>query len=414
MPVFAYIARAPNRAATSGVLSADSPRQARDVLRARGLSVERVTPQDPRPRNAERGGGGGDDAGIRPARRPFARRHAAKVVSFIRELSTLLAVGIPLLEAIDTILAQHKGPFRAALLDVRDRVASGVSLAEAMRGQPALFGEMDVSIAEVGENAGNLDVVLERLADFKERAHGLRSRITTALIYPGIVMTMAAGVSVLLMTVVVPNLLAALTDAGRPLPLATRVVKAASEWLVEWWWLLLLLAGAAAALGGALLRTPRGLGAWHRLQLRIPLLGEMVRKGAIVRIAVVMATLLKSGVVFVRAVQIAQRTTANTVLRSALARVESAVTGGRDIGAALAETRAFPPLVAQIFAVGQQSGRLEEMLERLAADYDRQLTTAAARLTAALEPMLILFMVAVVGFIAFATILPMLEAADAF
>ena len=148
--------------------------------------------------------------------------------------------------------------------------------------------------------------------------------------------------------------------------------------------------------------------------MRVPVVGDLLRKQAVVRIAVVMSALLKSGIVFVRAIEIAQRSTRNVVLRDALARCERAVTRGQDIGEALADTAAFPPLVVQVFAVGQQSGRLEEMLDRLAKDYDRQLTTASQRLTAVLEPLLILAMVVLVGFIAFATILPMLEAADAF
>ncbi len=399
MAVFSYKANGPQGTETSGVLTADTPRQARDLLRARGLSVQEVAA-----RRAAL-----TDGSLASS---FRRRHTAKVVSFIRELSTLLAVGIPLLEAIDTIAAQHVGGFRTSLLALRDRVSGGGSLAEAMREQPALFDEMSVNITDVGEQAGTLESVLDQLAQFKERTLTLKSRVATALIYPSVVLVMAVGVSLLLMTVVVPNLLSALVDTGRPLPFATRVVKGASDFLVQWWWLVLAAAAVGAAALAALLRSGRGKMCWHRFQLRIPIVGDLVRKQSIVRIAIVISTLLKSGVPFVRAVQIAQRSTRNLVIRQALVRCEQAVTSGRDIGDALADTHAFPGMVVQIFAVGQQSGRLEEMLDRLAADYDRQLVTAAQRLTAILEPLFILLMVVLVGFIAFATILPMLEAAD--
>jgi len=160
------------------------------------------------------------------------------------------------------------------------------------------------------------------------------------------------------------------------------------------------------------LRTGRGRAVWHRLVLRIPLIGELVRKQAIVRTAIVMSTMLKSGVVFVRAVQIAQRTAGNMVIRDALERLESAVTRGADIGEALADTRAFQPMVVQMFALGQQSGRLEEMLDRLAYTYDQQLATSTQRLAAILEPVLILLLALIVLFIILATVLPILEAGN--
>src|SRR5207248_1225688 len=147
--------------------------------------------------------------------------------------------------------------------------------------------------------------------------------------------------------------------------------------------------------------------------LRLPILGELVRKQAIVRISIVVSTLLKSGIVFVRALQIAQRTTNNLVLRDALARCERAVTAGEEIADALGHTGAFPPMVVQIFSVGQQSGRLEEMLDRLAASYDQQVQTSAQRLAAILEPLIILLLAGVVLFIVLATVLPILEAGNA-
>ncbi len=346
-------------------------------------------------------------------RRP-GRSGAVKVDSFLRDLSTLLGVGIPLVDAIDTIHSQHRGRFAASLLTLRERVSAGAGLADAMREQPDMFDAMCVSVAEVGENAGTLDVALERVAEFKERSAAFRNRLGTALLYPAVVLTMALGVSVLLMTAVVPNLLATIQDSGRPLPLPTRIVKAASDWLVGYWWLLLLGLGVVVAAARMVFRTAKGKMLWHRFLLRIPIAGELARKQAIVRVCIVLSTLLRSGLVFVRSVQIARQTASNLVLAAALERCEQAVQTGRDIAEAMRETAAFPPLVVRVFAVGQQSGRMEEMLDRLASDYDRQVTAASQRLTAVLEPILILFLVVLVGFISLATILPLLEAANAY
>jgi type II secretory pathway component PulF len=269
-----------------------------------------------------------------------------------------------------------------------------------------------VSIVEVGENAGTLDVALARLVEFRRRSAGLKNRVVSALMYPCIVLAAGLGVSVFLMTYVVPGLLDVLADTGKELPTATVVVKALSDFLVHWWWALLL--GLIGLVGGtgAVLRTEAGRRRWHRAQLKIPLVGELIRKQAVARVAMVMATLLKSGLVFVRAVQIAQRTMRNVVLRDALVACEQAVYAGRDIAAALEGTQAFPPLVIQLFAVGQASGRLEAMLESLAADYDTQVDIASARLTTLLEPLMMVLLAILVGFIAFATILPILEAGN--
>jgi type IV pilus assembly protein PilC len=397
MPVFAYKASSPSASLLRGVIVADTPRQARAELRARGLSIEHLAPRRATPT-------------LSLSRRA---RHRAESLTFIRELSTLLAVGIPLLEAIDLSAAQHRGPFSTILLSLRDRIAAGATLADAMREHPRVFDDLCITITEVGETSGTLEAALSRLADFKEKSAGVKNRVATALIYPAIVLCMAMLVSILLMTIVVPNLLSTLVESGKELPLPTLIVKSASDFLVNNWWMILPSIAAFALLIAIFLRTTRGRLFWHRSQLSLPVIGPMIQKQSIVRIAVVMSTLLRSGVVFLRALEIARKTTQNVILQDALSQCEFAITAGRDIAPALASTNAFPPVVIQVFSIGQQSGRLEELLDRLATDYDAQLTQSATRFTAILEPALILFLVAVVGLIGFATMLPLLEAADA-
>jgi type II secretory pathway component PulF len=254
--------------------------------------------------------------------------------------------------------------------------------------------------------------VLERVAQFKQRAAALRGRIVGALIYPAIVLLVGVGVSIFLMTFVVPNLLEALLEADRPLPLATRLVKGTSDLLLGYGWLLPIAAVLIGLGAAAVRRSQRGRWWSDRLLLRLPLIGPMLVKQEVMRLAVVMSTLLRSGVEFVRALQIAQHTSRNVIVRQALVRCEQAVGAGREIADALAGSEVFNPMVIQIFAVGQQSGRLEEMLERLAQDHDQQLQTAGQRLTAVLEPVLILALAALVGLIAFATLMPILEAGN--
>jgi type II secretory pathway component PulF len=401
MPVFAYKATDVREGERTGTIAADTPRQARDLLRERGLVV-----RDLATAAAPVAGAGG-----RGRRTPRGVR--AQVTGFIREVSTLLGVGVPLLETLETLARQHTGKFQTTILLLRDRVAAGLSLGQAMREHPGVFDELAINITEVGEDAGTLDASLQTLAEFRERSEQFKGRITTALIYPTIVLTLAVVATTFLMTFVVPRILEPLIEQGQELPLPTRIVKSISDFLLTWWWLLAACGFALFLTFTAILRTKTGRYAWHRFILKIPLLGDLARKQAIVRICVVVGTLLKSGVVFVRAIQIAQRTTSNLVLRDALIECERAINAGGDIGEAIERTGAFPPMVVQVFAVGQQSGRLEEMLDRLAQTYDQQVQTAASRLTAILEPALIVVLALIVLFIVLATVLPILEAGNA-
>lgn len=400
MAVFAYIARSQDNGAsvTQGTITADSPRQARDQLRARGLSVREVLEQKPERRGFWE--------------RYVVARQVTHVTGLFQELATLLGAGIPLLEALDTITRQHQGRFRRSILLLRDHVAAGGTLAQAMALEPGLFDDLSINIVEVGESGGTLDTSMSRLVEFRRRSAGLRNRITAALIYPVIVFSMGVILSLFMMTYVMPRLFTVLEQSAKELPIATRIVKTMSDLLLNWWWALMMAVFAVAAGIGAMLRSERGSMAWHRMQLKLPVLGDLIRKQSIARVSMVMSTLLGSGVVFVRAMQIAQRTVQNRVLRHALETCEQTVLAGRDIAVALERTQAFPPLVVQIFAVGQASGRLESMLDSLAVDYETQVEIATSRLTALLEPIMMILLATCVGFIAFATILPILEAGN--
>jgi general secretion pathway protein F len=399
MPVFAYEAVDSSARDFSGTIAADTPRDARDKLRAQGYRVEALSEK------ASKATG---------HRRLLERRgrHAAQLTAVIRDLATLLGTGINLADALDTLTAQHKGRLQTSLVALRERVTGGSSLSEAMRSEPGLYDELTLQMVSVGENSGTLDQVLDRLADFRERSLMFKDRVTTALIYPAIVVSLAITVSIFLMTVVLPMLLENLIESGHPLPWPTRVLKGMSDVLTaDGFWLLILAVGAVAGVV-SVARTVWGRRAWHRLLFRLPLLGPLVQKQEISRAAVVISTLMKNGIVFVEAARIAAGTSKNVLLKEALDEIRVRVQAGRDIGDALATTGVFPPLVALIFNVGQQTGKLEEMLDRLAEGYERQVASATARFTAALEPILIVILAVFVGFILFATVLPILEAGN--
>jgi type II secretory pathway component PulF len=396
--VFEYECLDARTSLVAGTIIADTARQARDQLRDRGLSVVDVKPA----------------AEARKRRVSFWRRRKdqAEVGMFVRRLSTLLRAGIPLLSSLHTLVEQQNGRFRVIIQHLADQVAAGTGLAEAMRSKSDCFDELCVSIVEVGENTGSLEDALGRLADFKEKAHRLKSGVATALMYPMVVCIIGLAVTVFLMTYVVPNLLKALVEAGKDLPAVTRTVKAASDFLIAYWWVILGGVAGVLCLIKAVLKSPRGRQLADRLVLKIPVLGDLIRKENTSRVAVVMATLLRSGLQFTDAIRITRQTLRNSVFREAMETYESAVAAGSDVAGPLKESGVFSPMVVQMLAVGQQSGELEEMLEQLSDSYDAEVSTATTRLTRLLEPMLIVILAILIGIIAMATILPIMEASN--
>ncbi len=399
MAVFAYRGLNGQRVSVRGTVAAETPRQARDLLRAQGVVVQGLNEQR----------SGSTTAWWSPLLMGRARSHWPMAV---HELSMLLHAGIPMLEALDTIAQQHTGPFRTAMLSVRDRVAAGSSLADALRDRPDLFDAASVHLVEVGENAGTLDQVLEQLADFKQRLLQFKDQVFTALMYPVFLMLFGSAAAIFLMTSVLPPLLDNLSETLDELPWPTRVVKGISDVLVEYGWMLALASGVCLVVVAALLQTPAGRHFRDRSLLRMPLLGPLLVKQGISRVAMIIGTLCRSGLTLTAAVDLAARSTGNVILREALEDCGKRISAGEDVAVALQNAGVFPPLAVRVFSVGQETGRLDEMLMRLSADYERQLSTVTARITALLEPILIIVLACFVGFLLLATILPILEAGN--
>ncbi len=398
MPLFQYSAVGPDHRRVHGVLTADSPRDARDQLRSRGLTVENVGEDQPRQRS------------IAISWSPGSK---ARVSQIIRELSTLSHAGIPLADALQTLIRQHQGISRKWLMQLRDSVLRGNSLATAMQEQPRVFDKLAVNMIRVGENVGDLERVLDILADFAERSMKFRNRVVGALLYPCLVLLASVAVTLFLMTSVVPVLLDNLVAADRPLPLPTMILKKLSDLLVEYGFSVTLVSIVVFVGLGILLNSERGDRWKDRIVLRLPVVGRIAFQQVMARTAYVIATLLKSGLDLTRSLEIAVDSCQNRTVAEELNRVRQGITSGRDLGLAFENSGLFPPLVVQIFAVGQQSGQLESMLERLSHDYEQQVETMSSRLATFLEPVAILCLTGIVGFILLATILPVLEAGNA-
>ena len=345
----------------------------------------------------------------------------------------MLSAGIPLLEALDTLVAEAGGGseqcgqksrsgigawfrsgdgFRSAVRQVREDVAGGSSLADALARRPDVFDAASVQMVAVGEDGGTLDEVLGQLSGFKRRQLATRDRVATALVYPIFLTAFAAAAAVFLMTSVLPPLLSTLEEMSE-LQWPTRVVRTISE--------ALLRHGGKAALAGLgciglfvlWSRSARGRSVVDRWVLRLPILGPMTLKQHTSRIAMVVGTLVRSGVELDRALELAAATTGNSVIAGAVRGVRARIAAGADAADAIAEADVLPPLAARVFAVGQDSGRLDELLLQLAEDYDDQVAALSTRLTSLIEPVLILVLALGIGFLLLATVLPILEAGAA-
>lgn len=379
-------------------MSADSARHARDELRSKGLIVRGM-----RLSNAHQGRG----------RQYFKRRiDAGQWASIARDLSTLLRVGVPLVDALRTLSIQHTGRLSEILLSITDRVTAGSSLAMALQDE-GVFQSLDVILVNVGENSGKLDDVLGYLAEYREKSLAFRNRVVTALAYPSVVFITGLGVMIFLMTFVVPTLMTNLIQAGQQLPWPTRLLNELSYGLVHYWLLILATMAVIAAASVIFLRSERGSRIRDQVLLNLPIIGDIVKKQAISRVALVMTTLLRSDVEFLVALDIASQSTNNLIIRDALESAGKKIQAGEEIASAFkSQSHVIPYTVIHLFSLGQQSGQLEELLEQLAENYDRQTETASTRFASILEPLLIVVLAIFVGFILFATLLPILEAGN--
>ncbi len=399
MAVFSYKGTSHANVPVRGTVAASTPREARDQLRSQGVAVQKLVEQKAR-------------TGSLAWARFRHRRARQQWTGAVHELAMMLHGGIPLLEALDTIVAQHDGRLKVALIEVRDKVAAGASLADALKDRPELFDRTDVHLVEVGENAGTLDAVLEQLAEFRQRTAQFQDRVFTSLMYPCFLVVFGTAAAVFLMTAVLPPLLENILETSDELPWPTQVVLGFSNFLVNYGvWLAVGLTLAMATFVW-FIRTDAGKLFWHRTLLRVPVVGPMIIKQSLSRVSMIVGTLSRSGIELTRAIELAGQSTRNAVLSTALAETGAHIEAGSEIAEALEKTEVFPPLAVRVFSVGQDSGRLEEMLTRLSSDYDRQVETTSSRITALLEPILIVVLAIGVSFLLLATILPILEAGN--
>lgn len=405
MPIYEYKALDSSGVAKSGVVDADSPKEARAKLRRERLMVTALNALAAR------------KAAFSLAR--FTRRgiptipnkkRLEQVAAVTRQIATLLGAGITLADALKAVIEQAPDKqVEAVYREIREKISQGQSFGDALSGYPAYFTELYSNMVKAGEAAGNLDEVMRRLADFLQSQARMRNKVGAALVYPGIMVTLGTIVVAVLVTFVVPQVTQLLRRQGKALPLPTQILVDTSGFVRTWWWALLLGLAALIWTFQRIVATDRGGLAWDRLKLKIPVLGDLFLKQAVARFAHTLATLLRSGVPVLQAIQITRNILANRVLSAVLDKVHDHIMEGTDISTPLKLSGAFPPVVGYMIAVGEQSGNLDELLDRVADAYDEELEVATQKMTAVIEPLIIVVLAVVVGAIVVAIILPILE-----
>ena len=322
------------------------------------------------------------------------------VLTFTRQMATLFNSGLEIDRVLQIIIPlTRKSRMRAVVEDLLARMQEGSTLSNALGRHPKVFGNLYASMVHAGEASGALGPILQRLADFMEVAHATRSQVISQLVYPTILTVAGGAAIVVLLMFVIPRFSEIFSDLGQALPLSTQILLAFSGFFQKAWWALLGGIVGAWVIFRRLIKRTEGRRWWDRFKLRLPIVGELIKKIDVGRFTRTLGTLLTSGVPILEAMSIVEETMTNQVLADLVGDLTEAVRAGRPLALPLRASGNFPPLATQMIAIGEESGRLEEMLLQVADIFDVDVQTTVRRLTALVEPVIILVMGVVVGFI---------------
>ncbi len=391
MPTFTYVAKAENGQRVTGTLEVVSQRVVLEALHKQGLTI--VSVKEAKSRLRRQGRIRVDDVAI-----------------FSRQMATLVDAGIPIVGGLDAVADQLENKaLREAVTKLRDAVEGGTNFTAAIARQGEIFSPLFVSMVKAGEASGHLAEVLDRLATYMEKSAALQRKVRSACVYPIIVITMAVAITSVLMLKVIPAFKDIFTTLGADLPLVTKVLIWVSDTL-RYTFLPGLGLGVLGFFGfKRWLKSPEGRLRFDRFLLRIGIAGPIVRKIAIAKFARTLSTLVSSGVQIIGALEIVADSAGNRVVADAILRVRNSIREGQNIAAPLAASGVFPPMVVRMIAVGEQTGRLDDMLTKVADFYEEQVDAAVSGLTSALEPVIIAVLGVVVGSIVLAIFLPIFK-----
>ena len=404
MPTFAYTGRTRAGQTVSGERVADSVDAATAALRREQINVTRITPSKAK-----------DDAAAKKGKAAKVGRSGKKVSAknlavFTRQFSVMINAGLPLVQCLDILGTQEEDKnFAFVILATRTDVESGASLADAMRKHPKTFDPLFTNMIAAGEAGGILDTILNRLATYIEKAVKLAGQVKSAMIYPIAVVVIAGAVVGVILWKVIPTFAALFSGLGADLPMPTRVVIALSDNLVRYFPFLFVGAGAAGYSFKRYYATDKGRRVVDGITLKLPILGNIMRKIAVARFCRTLSTLISSGVPILDGLEITAKTAGNAIVEDAIMVTRKSIERGETISVPLKETKVFPPMVTQMIGVGEATGALDTMLAKIADFYEEEVDTAVAGLLTLLEPIMIAMLGIVVGGIVIAMYLPIFD-----
>jgi len=333
-----------------------------------------------------------------------------EIAIFTRQFSVMIDAGLPLVQCLEILGSQQNNrTFQKIIFQVRQDVESGATLADALRKHPQAFDDLYSNMVAAGEAGGILDTILQRLSVYIEKIVKLRAAVRSALVYPVAVILIAVGVVWVILWKVIPTFATLFEGLGAQLPLPTRITIALSKFIGSWWWMIFISIGLTAYLINRYYKTPSGRYRIDKLLLKVPVLGTVLRKIAVARFCRTLGTLVSSGVPILEGLEITAKTAGNAVVAQAIMATRASVEQGKTISEPLKGTDVFPPMVVQMVAVGEQTGALETMLNKIADFYEDEVDEATANMLAMLEPIMIMFLGIVIGGIVISMYMPMFD-----
>lgn len=393
MPVFEYKGKTVTGSAVEGELKVKDRGELERILRRNKILVDKVN--------------------RKPSQVSFKIGTGVKkihVSRFTRQFATMIGAGLPMVQCLDILSKQMDSQeFCKIIGEIKDSVSSGSTLSEAMAKHKKVFDELYTNMVEAGEMGGALDTILVRLANYREKADGLTRKVKGALVYPAVVSFVATGVTVAMLTFIVPIFAKMFSNLGAELPAPTQVVLQISEFLQRYF--LLILGFIVSAIIGLrmMLKNEEGRFQFDKFMLKTPVFGDLIRKSAVARFTRTLGTLIQSGVTILDALEITAKTAGNKVLQRAIKKSVVSIAEGDTITNPLKESGVFPPMVIQMIGVGEKTGGLDDMLSKIADFYDEEVDAAVHALTSMIEPMVIVVMGVVIGGILIAMYLPMFD-----
>ncbi len=426
MPIFEYKAITSSGKSRKGIVDADTPRDARSKLRGDHMHVTEMWEVVDKKKNKNKNKKGkSTEKSVRKRRKTgqkpggllsmeielFQPKISTRdLATFTRQFSTLLRSGIQLADALNALVEQCSNPqLERVLRNVKEEITSGNNLAEAMAKHPRFFSDLYVNMVKAGEASGHLDLVLSRIADYLQKQASLKGKVLAAITYPAVMVVVGLAVVIFLMSYVVPKITRILEDRGGELPFITEVMKGISDFTAAYWIYMLVVAIIGGLVLKGLIGTDAGRLKFDTILLRLPLFGNLFSKQAISRFALTFSTLLKSGLPALDSLKIVALVVNNAKLTQVINDIHARIIEGADIATPIKKSKVFPPMVGYMISVGEQSGQLEEILDRIAESYEEELDLSIQRLTSLIEPIIIILLAVVVGFIIAAVLLPLLD-----